>query len=93
MKIFQSRSFEKSVKKISKQEKEILDQEVRKIVNEPLAGNEKRGDLRGVFIHKFKLKTNEYLVAYRFIGEDLEFIMLGPHENYYHDIKNYLRKR
>ncbi|MBU4121621.1 MAG: type II toxin-antitoxin system RelE/ParE family toxin, partial [Proteobacteria bacterium] len=53
----------------------------------------KKGDLRGVFIHKFKLKTTQYLLAYRKVGEDLELLMIGPHENYYRDLKQYLKNR
>lgn len=93
MKIYQSRSFEKKVKKISKREKEILDQQIRKIADDPSIGEEKRGDLRGIFIHKFKIKTAEYLLAYRVIGGNLELIMIGPHENYYRDLKDYLKNR
>jgi mRNA interferase RelE/StbE len=93
MKIYQSRSFEKKVKKMSKAEKDSLDQEIRRIVEVPSIGEEKKGDLRGVFVHKFKLKTTQYLLAYRRVGGDLEFVMIGPHENYYRDLKQYLRNR
>ena len=93
MKIYQSRSFEKKVKKMSKIEKDSLDQEIRKIAENPNIGEEKKGDLRGVFVHKFKLKIAQYLLAYRKISTDLELIMIGPHENYYRDLKQYLKKR
>ncbi|WP_232223104.1 type II toxin-antitoxin system RelE/ParE family toxin [Desulfosarcina sp. BuS5] len=43
--------------------------------------------LRGVFVHKFKIKTIQYLLSYRYIGDDLELIMIGPYENYYRDLK------
>lgn len=93
MKIYQSRSFEKKVKKMSKSEKDALDQEVRKIAENPAIGEEKKGDLRGVFVYKFKLKTAQYLIAYRKVGDDLELVMIGPHENYYRDLKQYLKNR
>ncbi len=93
MKIYQSRSFEKKIKRIYKGEKEIVDQKIRNIADKPSIGVEKRGDLRGIFVHKFKIKTSEYLLAYRIIGEDLELIMIGPHENYYRDLKNYLKNQ
>jgi len=91
MKIYQSRLFEKKVKKLPKQEKKILDQEINKIANNPSIGDEKKGDLRGIFVHKFKVKTMMYLLAYRIIENNLELIMIGPHENYYRDLKNYLK--
>lgn len=93
MKIYQSRSFGQKVKKMSRQEKEILDRELRKIAGDESIGEEKKGDLAGVFVHKFKIKTAQYLVAYRKTGEDLELIMIGPHENYYRDLKQYLKNR
>jgi mRNA interferase RelE/StbE len=93
MKIYQSGSFEKKVKKMSKPEKEALDREVKKIAENPGIGEEKKGDLRGVLVHKFKLKTTQYLLAYRKIGGDLELVMIGPHENYYRDLKQYLKNR
>lgn len=64
-----------------------------KIINNPTIDQEKKGDLRGVYVYKFKIKTNEYLLAYRFIGDSLELIMIGPHENYYRDLKTYLKSR
>jgi mRNA interferase RelE/StbE len=93
MKICQSRSFEKKVKKMSKSEKNTLDREVRKIAEDHGVGEEKKGDLRGVFVHKFKYKTTHYLLAYRKVGGDLELVMIGPHENYYRDLKQYLKNR
>ena len=93
MKIYQSRSFENKVKKLSKQEKELLDDEIRKIADNPLIGGEKKGDLRGIYIRKFKIKSLQYLLSYRMIRSDMELIMIGPHENYYKDLKSYSKRR
>ena len=93
MKIIQSRSFKRRVKKFGNQDKKELDKQVIEIAKTPSTGTEKKGDLRGVFVHKFKLKNIEYLLSYRFIRDDLELIMIGPHENYYRDLKNYLKAR
>jgi len=93
MKILQARSFERRVKKFTKQEKNALDKQVKKIAKNPSIGTEKKGDLRGVFVHKFKIKTIQYLLAYRFMGDDLELIMIGPHENYYRDLKTYIKSK
>ena len=90
MKIYQSRIVENEIKKFSKQEKEILDEEIKRIIENPLVGEEKKGDLRGVYIHKFKIKIIQYLLSYRMINDGLELIMIGPHENYYRDLKSYL---
>jgi mRNA-degrading endonuclease RelE of RelBE toxin-antitoxin system len=93
MKILQSRSFERKVKKFAKQEKDVLDKQVKRIAENPSIGTEKKGDLRGVFVHKFKIKTIQYLLAYRFVGDDLELIMIGPHENYYRDLKSHIKSK
>ena len=93
MRVLQSASFRKKVKKLPRREKRILDNQVRKILADPGIGQEKKGDLRGVFVHKFKMHTTQYLLAYRVVGDDLELIMIGPHENYYRDLSNYLKAR
>lgn len=82
MRILQSRSFERKVKKFTKSKKRQLDVEIRKIVDNLSIGSEKKGDLRGVFVHKFKIHTLQYLLAYRFSKKNLELIMIGPHENF-----------
>jgi mRNA interferase RelE/StbE len=93
MKILQARQFERKVKKFTKQEKRSLDMQIQKITDNPAIGSEKRGDLRGVYVHKFKIKHTQYLLSYRFAEENLELIMIGPHENYYRDLKSYLKSK
>ena len=93
MKIYQSRSFENIIKKFSKQEKAILDDEIGKIIKNPLIGEEKKGDLRQIHVFKFKIKSIQYLLSYRLIKDGLELIMIGPHENYYREVKSYLKRR
>ena len=92
MQIYQSRSFEKKVKKLNGKEKQEIDNEIRDIIQNPSVGSEKKGDLRGIFVHKFNLQNQLYLLAYRIIKEEsIELIMLGPHENYYRDLKTHLK--
>lgn len=93
MTIYQSRIFEKRVKRFSKKEKKILGQEIKRIVGNPSIGQERKGDLSGVYVYKFKIKTLQYLLAYRIFEDNLELIMLGPHENYYRDLKSYMKRK
>ncbi len=94
MRIIQSRTFEKRVGRFRKQEKKVLDKQVRKIVENPAIGQEKRGELRGVFVHKFKIHATQQLLSYRMAdAETLELIMIGPHENYYRDLTTYMKTR
>lgn len=92
MKILQSRLFAKNVRKFHKQEKKALDDEIRRIIRNPGIGQEKRGELKGVLVHKFKIHTTQYLLSYGLNDSGtLELIMIEPHENYYRDLKNYIR--
>ncbi len=93
MKVFQSSSFGRKVKKFKFEEKRELDDAITAIITNPSIGTEKKGDLKGVFVYKFKLIKTEYLLSYRIVGEDLELITIGPHENYYRDLKSYLKNR
>lgn len=93
MKIFQSSSFGKKVKKFKKKEKLELDNAVKEIAINPSIGTEKKGDVRGIFVYKFKISNTEFLLSYRIVGEDIELIAIGPHENYYRDLISYLKKK
>ena len=93
MKILQSRSFEQKVKKFTRAQKLELDDQIKRIVENPAIGTEKKGDLRGIYIHKFKIKTLQYLLSYRISDEVLELIMIGPHQNYYRDLKKYIKTK
>ncbi len=93
MKVIQSPSFARRVKKFHKDRKISLDDHIKKILENPKIGEGKKGDLQGVFVYKFKLKTQQYLLAYRIMKNKLELIMIGLHENYYRDLKQYLQKR
>jgi mRNA interferase RelE/StbE len=93
MRIYQSRSFEKKVKKTSKPEEDSLDREIRRIAEDQSIGTGEKGDLRGVLVHKFKFKKTQCLLAYRMVAGDLELVMIGSHKNYYRDMKQYLKSR
>ncbi len=34
-----------------------------------------------------------WIGIYKFIRDDFDLIMIGPHENYYRDLKNYIKVR
>ena len=93
MKIYQSVSFRRKIKKFNKNEKSGLDNEIRKIIRDTSIGMEKKGDLKGIFVHKFKIKTALYLLSYRLVADGIQLITIGSHENYYRNLKSYLKKR
>ena len=87
MEIFQSLEFRKAYKKLHGNVKQAVNEEIRKIAADPMIGTEKKQDLRGVYVHKFKIKTQQYLLAYTFDSTTMTLLMLGVHENFYRDLK------
>ncbi len=71
----------------------ILDKEIKKIMSDPEIGVEKKGDLKGIYVYKFKIKTALFLLPYRFVSDGLELISIGSHKNYYMSLKSYLKNR
>ena len=87
MTTFFSRRFARNARRLSDRKKELLDEEIQKIAEDPSLGDEKKGDFLGVHIHRFKLKKTQHLLAYRTNTDSLEFIMMGCREDYYREIR------
>lgn len=89
MKILQTPTFARQIKKINKNQKADLDTAIRKIVEDPSIGAMKKGDLRGVQVYKFNMVNQLTLLAYEFYDDDTLLILLavGSHENFYRDLK------
>ncbi|MBP6999795.1 MAG: type II toxin-antitoxin system RelE/ParE family toxin [Tepidiphilus sp.] len=88
MRILVTPTFERTVKKLRKPQKAALDEAVRTIASLPEAGETKVGDLAGVRVYKFRMGSLLCLLAYRVLDENtLKLLMVGPHENFYRDLK------
>ena len=88
MRILVTPTFERIVKKLHRQQKTALDEAVRTIASQPEAGETKVGDLAGVQVYKFRMDNLLCLLAYRVMDENtLKLLMVGPHENFYRDLK------
>ena len=92
LKILGTPTFNKIAKKLHAKDKEALDKAIREIADDPSIGEEKKGDLAGVFVYKFKLNKQEVLLAYRlqpdkFKPKEVVLLNLGSHENFYSDMK------
>lgn len=85
--INQMPGFKKAYKKLHTNEKNAVDDAIRDIVKNPEIGEEKKGDLTGVFVHKFKFHTKEFLLAYEWDPKTRLLLALGVHENFYRDLK------
>ena len=69
-----------------------MDKVICDIAADPYIGEEKKGDLAGVFVYKFKLNKQETLLAYRlqpdkFKPEELVILSFVSHENFYAELK------
>ena len=85
-------TFLRAVKKLHANQKVVLDEAVKEIAGNLSVGEEKRGDLSGVFVHKFKMNDQEYLLAYELLPnkqapEKVMLLALGAHENFYRNLK------
>jgi len=88
MRILITPTAKRTIKKLHPAQKKSLDKAVREIAENPLAGVEKVGDLAGVHVHKFRMNEAQCLLAYRILdASTIKILMLGPHENFYRDLK------
>jgi len=88
MRILVTPTFERAVKKLHKQQKADLDTAVRAVVADVEIGEAKVGDLAGVRVYKFRLANQLCLLSYRVLDEEtLKLLTVGPHENFYRDLK------
>ena len=91
IKIYQSSLFGRKAKRLRKREKDLLDSEIKRILEDPDIGQKKKGELRGVRVHKFKMNKQLILLASSISKRELNLITFGPHENYHRDLKKYLK--
>ena len=98
MRIAYKNAFAQFVKKAPKPLQLEIEFRVDEVCNNPGLGQQKLGDLRGVYVYKFRFKAQEYLMAYQydhFVGGTkitwIEFYQIGPHENFYTQLKKSIR--
>lgn len=88
MELLLTPTFARQIRKLHKNEKASLDKALQQLMKNPLLGEAKRADLEGIFVLKFTIIRQEWLLAYRFLSNDsLKLLLLGPHENFYRDLK------
>ena len=89
VRVLQTPTFKRAVKRLHKQQKRELDEAVRAVATDPAIGESKVGDLAGVRVHKAKMNRQLILLAYEFLEADdsVKLLALGSHENFYRDLK------
>lgn len=83
-------NFKRSYKKLHLNEQNIVDDAILDIIKNPNIGAEKKGDLAGIFVYKFKFKAKEFLLGYKWDPKQRLLLALGVHENFYRDLKKSL---
>ena len=92
MKIFYKPPFRKFVKKQTRPFQLVIEDEVEKIVINPDEGKAKKGDLTGFQVQKISYMSQIFLTAYRIQAAEIIFFKVGPHENFYRELKKYLKE-
>jgi mRNA-degrading endonuclease RelE of RelBE toxin-antitoxin system len=86
----QTRRFARAYKKLHDNIATAVDDAIEIIANNPDVGEKKKGDLSRLWVYKFRSQGQLYLLGYT--REDAIRLIyletLGPHENFYRDIKN-----
>jgi mRNA-degrading endonuclease RelE of RelBE toxin-antitoxin system len=72
-----------------------VDETVKRVIPDPLVGEPKVGALKRVRVVKFKVQTQQLLVAYQFDAKRnvIEVLDVGPHENFYRELQKHLDAR
>lgn len=92
LRVLDTPTFNKVAKKLFARDKKSVDEAIKKIANDPTLGEEKKGDLAGIFVFKFKMNKQEVLLSYGLLPnkehpKELVLLSLGSHENFYSDLK------
>ena len=85
--VLQMPAFKRVYKKLLASHQAIVDDAIREIVANPEIGEVKKGDLAGVYVHKFPLNRQQMLLAYEWDSKSRVLLLLGTHENFYRDLK------
>jgi len=89
--VYLSRRFEKKLGSLNQQERDTVDEQIELIIDTPELGEQKKGDLAYLCVHKFRMSNQQYLLGYSWVEQKLELYMLslGSHENFYDDQKKH----
>ncbi|QCJ70690.1 addiction module toxin RelE [Providencia heimbachae] len=89
--VYQTARFNKTMKKMSESDTKVVENEIDEIIANPLIGEQKKGDLDFLRVHKFRLNDSTVLLGYSWVSNKLELYLLqvGSHENFYETHKNH----
>ncbi len=83
----QKPAFKRVYKKLHNNQREAVHVAIRALIADPTLGEEKKGDLAGVYVYKFDCVNQRFLLAYLWNETKRVLLGIGPHENFYRDLK------
>jgi mRNA-degrading endonuclease RelE of RelBE toxin-antitoxin system len=90
MQIILAPKFNKKYKKLHANQLADANKAISVVIKNPSIGEQKKGDLNWLRVHKFKMVGQLTLLGYSIHNDEtivLTFIDIGSHENFYRDIK------
>jgi mRNA-degrading endonuclease RelE of RelBE toxin-antitoxin system len=87
--LLQTKRFSRAYKKLHDIVASDVNIAVEEISDKPSIGEKKKVDLGDMFVFKFRSQNQHYLLGYT-VKDSVELIFLeaiGPHENFYRDLK------
>ena len=84
-----ARRFLRSYKRLHPNQLRAVHESLDQILQEPVIGQIKKGDLKELSVCKFLLLGQNFLIAYTIndLKKEITFESVGLHENFYHDPK------
>ncbi|SFN41793.1 type II toxin-antitoxin system RelE/ParE family toxin [Xenorhabdus japonica] len=89
--VYETRRFSKVLSKLPENLLAIVEDEIEKVIDNPEIGEQKRGNLSFLRVHKFQLNNQLTLLGYHWVEEKIELYLLnfGSHENFYQEQKRH----
>lgn len=87
IRIIQASGFARAYKRLHNNQKDAVDAAVLAITEKPEVGERKKGDLSGVYVHKFECVRQQFLLAYEYDPQTRVLLLVGTHENFYRALK------
>ena len=85
--LHQRPAFKRAYKKLHTNQRDAVHAAMRALIADPMLGEEKKGDLAGVWVYKFDCIHQLHLLAYLWDASSRTWLAVGPHENFYRDLK------
>ena len=90
MEIIQTNRFKKAYNKLHQNQLAAVNKAIETVIGNPDVGEQKKGSLSWLRVYKFKVLGQLVLLGYNVEKNGktvLTLVSIGPHENFYRDIK------